>query len=62
MTIVTHHQRPRTNRCPYIGVRALLANASFVLEPNLYRPAGGRAQQGFFQQIAEVFLKASSAA
>ena len=62
MAIVAHHQRPRADWCPYISVRALLADAGFVLEPNLYRPAGGRAEQGFFPQGTEVFLKASSAA
>jgi len=62
MTVVAHHQGPRTDRRPYIGVRALLTYARFVLEPNLDRSAGSRAEQDFFQQAAKVFLKAASAA
>ena len=62
MPIVAHHQRPGADRGPYIGVRALLADAGFILKPNLYWPAGGRAEQDFLQQGTEVFLKASSTA
>jgi hypothetical protein len=43
-------------------VGALLTYARFVLEPNLDRSAGSRAEQDFFQQAAKVFLKAASAA
>jgi len=62
MTIIAHHQRPGADRCPDIGVRALLADAGLVLKSYLHRTADSRAEQGVLQQGAEVFLKASSAA
>lgn len=62
VTIIAHHQRPRANWAPDIGVRALLSDSGFVLIPYLYGCSGGGAEQGCFQQGAEALLKNSSAA
>src|SRR3954468_8189473 len=61
MPIVANHQRPRAPRRPDIGVRSLLPDSGFVLEPDLYRRAGGAGEQRILQQTGEVFLKVSSA-
>src|ERR1700726_2442716 len=61
MPIVAHHQRPRANRCPDIGVSSLLADPGFILEPNLYGRAGDRRGERVPHQAVEVFLKASCA-
>ena len=61
VTIVAHHQRPRADRSPDIGMRALLSDSGFVLIPYLYRCSGSGAKQGFLQQNAETLLKSSSA-
>ncbi len=60
MPIVANHQRPRALRRPDIGVRSLLPDSGFVLEPDLYRRAGGAGEQRILQQTGEVFLKVSS--
>ena len=39
MPIIAHHQRSRTDRCPDIAVRSLLADRCLVLEPDFYRCA-----------------------
>lgn len=64
MAVVLHHQRAGTDRCPDIGMRALLTYASLILVPNLKRLAcGGRAgKQCVLHQAGEVFLKAAWAA
>src|SRR5277367_673591 len=62
MTIVSHHERARADWRPDVGMGPLLADTCFVLKPDLYRRAGGAAEQRILQQSAEVFLKARSAA
>src|SRR3546814_11226567 len=43
--VVAHHARARADRRPDVGVAALLADAGFVLEPDLYRAGGGRRRE-----------------
>src|SRR6202020_2480037 len=62
MTIVSHHERARTDWRPDVGMAPLLADTCFVLKPDLDRRAGGAAEQLILQQGAEVFLNACSAA
>lgn len=45
VAIVAHHRRARADRCPDIGVPALLPHPGLVLEPHLDRLAGGCLRQ-----------------
>ena len=62
VTVVAYHRRARAELRPDIGVPTLLPDSGLVLEPDLDRCRRGAAEQGCFQQRAEVFLKASCAA
>jgi hypothetical protein len=62
MTIVADCRWPAATQCPLIRQRAFLADAGFILEPDLDRLAGRLRWQGFRYEGCEVFLKASCAA
>jgi len=62
VTVVSHHWRARPNRCPNIGVGALLAHPGFIAKPDFDGLASGVRRQGFRYQVSEVFLKVSCAA
>src|SRR5205823_13741753 len=62
MAVVAYHRRARADRGPDVGDRALLADAGFVLEPDLDRLADRRRRQRLGYQLGEVFLNASWAA
>jgi hypothetical protein len=40
VAIIPHHQRPRANLSPDIGMPAFLPDPGFILEPDLNRLAG----------------------
>jgi hypothetical protein len=56
---VAHHEGAGANRCPDIGMRALLADPGFILGSYLQRPAGWRraTEQRRLHQAGEVFSK-----
>ena len=62
MTIVAHCRRAAAARRPLVRQRALLADAGFILEPDLDRLASRSGRQDCGYEIREVFLKASCAA
>ena len=57
VTIVPHHRWARADRRPDIGVRALLSDPGFVLEPDFDRRVAASAKQSFLQAGTEVFLE-----
>src|SRR5580698_1329425 len=61
MTVVADHAGARADRGPDVGVTALLTYARFILKPDFQRPAGRGFRERGFDQVGEVFLKASSA-
>jgi hypothetical protein len=62
VTIVANGRRAAAAQRPLIRQRALLADAGFILEPDLDRLAGRFGRQGCSYEGREVFLKASCAA
>jgi hypothetical protein len=62
MTIVANRRWAAAARRPLIGQRAFLADAGFVLEPDLDRLACRSGRQDCRYAGREVFLKASCAA
>lgn len=62
MTIVANCRRAAAARRPLVRQRALLADAGFVLEPDLDRLARRPGRQDCRYEGREVFLKASCAA
>src|ERR1700709_1956867 len=62
MAIVAYHDRTGTDWRPNVGVRSLLPDPGFVLNPNFDRRPMRAAEQNFLQQGAEVFLYSSCTA
>ena len=62
MAIVANGRRAAAAQGPLIRQRALLADAGFVLEPDLDRLARRVRRQGLGDEGGEVFLKAACAA
>ena len=62
MTIVANCRWTAAAQGPLIRQRAFLADAGFILEPDLDRLAGRVRRQGCSYEGGEVFLKASCAA
>ncbi len=62
MPIVANCRGAAVTRRPLVRQRALLADAGFVLEPDLDRLAGRSGRQDGSYEGREVFLKASCAA
>src|SRR5450432_3405359 len=61
-TVILERARPRPASGPDAGRRALLANSSFVLPPELNWLARRAVRDRGGHQIGEVFLKASCSA
>jgi hypothetical protein len=61
MPVVADHQGPRAHRSPNVGVRALLPDPRFILEPYCYWAASLGADERRFGQTGETFLKTASA-
>jgi hypothetical protein len=62
MAVVANRRRAAAAQRPLIRQRALLADAGFVLEPDLDRLASRLGRQDLGYEGGEVFLKASCAA
>jgi hypothetical protein len=59
--LAVRRRRPRPALGPSAGDLVFLSDASFVLEPNLYRLAMSLPCGGFLHEGEEVFLKSAAA-
>jgi hypothetical protein len=57
MTVIAHHQRPRADWRPDIGVGSLLTHSGLILKPNLDRRRRRGSKQRRFHHVGKSFFK-----